>query len=134
VVNAVAFDGWPTLERSSMARRGLTTEIGSSMSKYVELFVINYGLAKVWLINVTGASEPLLHVHAGLLIFVLAAVLLRRRIGSWTPIALVTLLGVGNEIVDCLGPNPTTARESVIDLANTVFWPAILFAIMWRIR
>jgi hypothetical protein len=104
------------------------------MGRHVDLFAINYGLAKAWLIEVTGASEPLLHVHAGLLIFVLAAVFLRRRIGSRVPLALVALFAIGNEIVDFFDPYPRTVQESVADLVNTIFWPAILFALMRRFR
>lgn len=97
------------------------------MFEVVEL----YSGAKVALGDWTGASEDLLHVHAGLLIFVLAALLLRRRMRSPWPLVLVIIFAAGNEMVDFASPRQTPI-EWVAAFINTVFWPAILFLIARR--
>jgi hypothetical protein len=92
-----------------------------------------YSDGKRWLSDTFGASEDLLHIHAGLLIFVIAALLFRHRMRSRVPIALVYLFAVGNEIMDIFGPSPNASRlEPWLDIFNTVFWPTILFVIARR--
>ena len=90
-----------------------------------------YSSAKTALAEWTGASEDLLHIHAGLLIFVLAALLLHRRMRSPWPLVLVILFAAGNEIVDFTTPRQTPL-EWVADFINTVFWPTVLFLIARR--
>ena len=86
------------------------------------------GLAESW-----GASEDLLHVHAGLLIFFLAALLFRRRMRSPVPIALVYAFALGNEVVDALAPGGRDSTwEPVLDILNTIVWPTLLFMLARR--
>ena len=88
---------------------------------------------KKWLSDTLGASEDLLHVHAGLMIFVAAALLFRPRMRSRVPIALVYFFAVGNEVMDVFGPTPSASRlEPWLDIFNTVFWPTVLFIIARR--
>ena len=92
-----------------------------------------YSDGKRWLSDAVGASEDLLHVHAGLMIFVAAALLFRHRMRSRVPIALVYFFAVGNEIMDFFGPTPSTSRlEPWLDIFNTVLWPTLLFIIARR--
>ncbi len=85
---------------------------------------------EVW----TGASQELLHVHAGLLIFVGAALVLRKKFRSPVPLALVFVLAVVNELVDLINGPSARPSEPYWDVANTVFWPCVLFmlALRWR--
>lgn len=97
--------------------------------------VASYAAAKGAVIAFTGAPEDLLHVHAGLLIFVLAAFLLRRKMRSPIPLALVAFFAVLNEVFDLLaGGTRQTTLEPYIDIANTLFWPAVLFLLARRWR
>lgn len=77
-------------------------------------------------------SDDLLHVHLGLLIFVLAALVTRRRMRSWWPLGVVTAFAVVNEIVDYLTPGSWSARLSALDLLNTLVWPSVLFLLARR--
>jgi hypothetical protein len=92
-----------------------------------------YSTAKADLGDVLGASQDLLHVHAGLLIFFVAALLLRRRMRSWVPICLVWAFAFGNELIDAFSPiNGNSAWEHGADIMNTVFWPTLLFLLARR--
>lgn len=79
-----------------------------------------------------GASEALMHVHVGLIIFVLTALLMRRRMASTWPLAAVAMLAVLNEVVDYVGPSPSSLSQSAADFINTVLWPAVLFLLARR--
>ena len=92
-----------------------------------------YSAAKTSLGATLGASEDLLHVHAGLLIFFAAALLFRRRMRSRIPVGLVWLFALANELLDAFSPIPSPSRWEVpVDVVNTVFWPALLFLLARR--
>ena len=92
-----------------------------------------YSAAKTSLGATLGASEDLLHVHAGLLIFFAAALLFRRRMRSRIPVGLVWLFALANELRDAFSPIPRPSRWEVpVDVVNTVFWPALLFLLARR--
>lgn len=104
------------------------------MEEFFEPFIIAYGQAKTWLTNYTGATEDLLHVHAGLLIFVVSALVLKKKMRSPVPLALVVLFALLNEVIDHLAGGPQDSLEPYVDLANTVFWPTVLFLVARRWR
>lgn len=80
-----------------------------------------------------GASEDLLHLHAGLIIFFAAALLFKRRMRSRVPIALVYAFAIGNELVDLLLAGSSASRwEPAVDVLNTVLWPTLLFLLARR--
>jgi len=83
--------------------------------------------------DATGATEDLLHVHFGVLIFVVVAVAFRRRMHSWWPVSLVWAFALANELVDCFAAD-WQADASALDVLNTVFWPTILFLVARRRR
>jgi hypothetical protein len=92
-----------------------------------------YSTAKSDLSLILGASEDLLHIHAGLLIFFASALLFRRRMRSRIPIALVWVFAFGNELVDAFSPGASASRwEPAADVANTVVWPTLLFLLARR--
>ena len=92
-----------------------------------------YGEIKQAMTEATGATEELLHVHFGLLIFVAVALILRRRMHSNWPVGLVWAFALGNEAVDVFA----TGYElwpSLLDIVNTVLWPTILHLVARRRR
>lgn len=93
-----------------------------------------YAALKHKLAAFTGAQEDLLHVHAGLLIFVVAALILRRKMRSPVPLIVVIVFAAANELLDQISGEPATPLEPYVDFANTVFWPAILFVLARRWR
>ena len=96
--------------------------------------VRQYSALKSWLSDYTGAEEGLLHVHFGLLIFVVTALLLQRRMRSPWPLAAVAFFAVANEVVDYVGPDPWPLWGSLADVLNTLFWPTLLFLLARRGR
>lgn len=87
---------------------------------------------KVALGETTGMSENLVHVHAGLAIFVVTALLLRKRMRSLIPLAVVIALAVLNEAVDYLYGIKWDYMSSGMDLINTILWPIVLFLLARR--
>ena len=79
-----------------------------------------------------GISESLLHLHAGLAIFVVTALLLRKRMRSWIPLAVVVVLAMVNEMIDYRYSPGWDVGASLKDLANTIVWPLILFLLARR--
>lgn len=79
-----------------------------------------------------GASESLIHVHVGLAIFVVTALLLRQRMRSWIPLAVVLVLAILNEVVDYNYGILWDYISSGMDLINTIFWPTVLFLLARR--
>lgn len=84
------------------------------------------------LIIVTGATEDLLHVHIGLAIFVLTALLLKRRMRSPWPLAVVAIMSLANEVVDFFTHEVWDWWPNTLDLVNTIFWPGVLFLLARR--
>ena len=102
------------------------------MSPWINSLIAGYAEAKASLGEQLGATEELLHVHVGLLIFIATALLLRRRMASGWPIAVVGVLAFLNEFLDYVGPSSAPMWRSVLDIVNTLLWPGILFLLARR--
>jgi hypothetical protein len=94
---------------------------------------LHYSLLKQWMAETTGATEELLHVHFGLLIFVVVAVVFRRRMHSLWPVSMVWVFALFNELIDFLAPE-WVFYTSALDVLNTVLWPTALFLVARRRR
>ena len=105
-----------------------------TVTRYLESAAAYYGEAKHGIGAWTGASQELLHVHAGLAIFVAASLVLRRKFRSPIPLALVAVFAVLNELADWLDGPSADPFEPYWDIANTVFWPCVLFLLARRWR
>jgi len=105
-----------------------------SATAYLNTAASGYAEAKFAIEHWTGATQSLMHVHAGLLIFALTALLFRKKMRSPLPLACVALFAALNEIVDWWGGKPIDTAEPLVDFANTVFWPIVLFALARRWR
>lgn len=97
-------------------------------------YVEAYSAAKLSLGKALGVTDDLLHLHVGLAIFVVTALLLPRRMRSPWPHAAVAAFPLANEIVDYPEPEPCSATRSALDVLNTMFWPAVLFLLARRGR
>lgn len=79
-----------------------------------------------WIGDGTGASDTLLHVHAGLAILFLARVVTRRSLATPIPFLIVCVAALGNEVMDRLVFGSWRWDDTLLDLANTLFWPLVL--------
>jgi hypothetical protein len=81
----------------------------------------------------TGASDSLLHVHAGLAILFLARLITRRSLATPVPFLVVVVAEVANEIMDRLTYGSWRLADTGLDLVNTLFWPFVLMVgLRWR--
>ncbi len=88
---------------------------------------------KLWLQDLVGLSKDAMHIYVGLTVFLLAALVLRRPLRDWRPLAAVMLVALAGEIWD-LVEWTNRGKEARWpnhwhDLWNTVFWPLVLFAL-----
>jgi hypothetical protein len=81
----------------------------------------------------TGASDSLLHVHAGLAILFLARLVTRCSLATPIPFLVVLVCEVANEIMDRLSYGSWRVADTGLDLLNTLFWPFVLMVgLRWR--
>lgn len=84
----------------------------------------------------TGMSRPLLHVHAGMAVYLLGQVVLRNRRGSFLALVLVAEVALFNEVMNRLYYGSWRWSDTLGDLALTLFWPAACLAVSkyrrWR--
>lgn len=92
----------------------------------------SYSATKRALVALLGMTDDLLHVHLGLALFAVTALLTRRRMQSWWPLGIVVAFALGNEVIDYFAAEDWSDRLSALDVANTVVWPLVLFLLARR--
>ena len=81
----------------------------------------------------TGASDSLAHVHGGMVILILARILTRRSLATWTPFLFVLSAALMKEIADRIAHGQWRMPDTAFDIINTIFWPLILMlGLRWR--
>lgn len=98
------------------------------MLKYFDDLAAFWLVQKNWIVHHATITDDALHVHGSLLIFLLSAVIIRRRpdnIWSWL---IVLTLELFNEYADMHGATRGEAdiAASLHDIYNTMFWPTII--------
>ena len=81
----------------------------------------------------TGASDSLLHVHAGMAVLLVARILTGRSLATPIPFLVVCVAALANEVLDRITHGLWRPRDTALDLVNTLFWPFVLM-IGLRIR
>jgi len=79
--------------------------------------------------HVTGMSDKLLHVHAGMAIFLMSAVVLGRPLSDPVPLLVVFVAEIANEVRDRILNGSWPWRDTLGDVASTLFWPACIFSL-----
>lgn len=85
-----------------------------------------YAAIKDAIANDTGLANTILHIHAGLLILLMARLGTGRNLGSFIPFAIVLVLELANESVDRLNHGSWRWPDTMSDVGNTLFWPFVL--------
>ena len=75
----------------------------------------------------TGVTDSLLHVHAGMAILILTRVITRRSLATPLPLIVVAIAEAANEVMDRLHYGSWRWEDTLGDVANTLFWPCVLF-------
>lgn len=81
----------------------------------------------------TGASDSLLHVHAGMAVLLIARIISGRSLATPVPFLAVCVFALGNEVLDRINHGAWRWLDTGLDLLNTIFWPFVLM-IGLRIR
>lgn len=74
----------------------------------------------------TGLSDTVLHIHAGMAILLLARLASGRSLGTLLPLSMVAVAEFGNEVMDRLHFGSWRWPDTLGDVANTLFWPAVI--------
>jgi hypothetical protein len=78
--------------------------------------------------HASGMPDPLLHLHAGMAIFLGASLFSRRSIGGALPLAVVWTAELANELLNRQTYGSWRWSDTSGDLLNTLLWPSLLFA------
>lgn len=97
-----------------------------------------YESMKRQLVPADESIRALIHVHAGMALWLLLALVLRRRLSSVIPLAGVWLVMALTEIFDISTRWPVRQdwvwQHAASDMAQSLTWPTILWAIcFWRL-
>jgi hypothetical protein len=79
------------------------------------------------IVNVTGMTRPMLHMHAGMGMYLLGQVLLGTRRGSFLAIMLVLQVELFNELMNKLYNGSWRWPDTRQDIAVTLFWPIMCY-------
>lgn len=78
------------------------------------------------ILALTGWTDKMAHMNAGMAIYVLARIVLRTRRASMPALATVAGLEIANEILDVIHAGHLDLAEAVSDFCYTMAWPTIL--------
>jgi hypothetical protein len=91
-----------------------------------------YTSITIWIGSNTGSTDMVLHIHAGMAVFLAARLITRRSLATPLPLACVYLAEAFNEGMDRLG-HGVWMPDTLSDILYTVFWPTALFlGLRWR--
>lgn len=93
-------------------------------------FPARYEAAIGWIVSLCPPPDKFAHTYAGLAIWMLAALLLRRSLASAAPLLVVIAAEVANEIVDRFAHGSWMWHDTLGDAAATWFWPVVLAGLM----
>ncbi len=86
-----------------------------------------YQAWSLWIGDGTGLSDTILHLHAGMAIFLVARVVSGRSLGSWLPITIVLIAALGKEVADRIVYDSWRWQDTPWDVLATMFWPTMLW-------
>ena len=81
------------------------------------------------IVDVTGMSRPMLHMHAGMAIYLVTQFALRDRRGSLIALVAVLQLELLNEVMNRLHKGSWHWDDTLGDIALTLFWPSLCYAV-----
>ena len=79
-----------------------------------------------WIGDGTGLPDTVLHLHAGLLVLMLARIVTGRSLGSMIPWLFVLAAETFNEVMDRLHFGNWRWHDTIGDMATTLFWPTVI--------
>jgi len=83
---------------------------------------------KLWLANASGLDHATLHVHIGMLIWIVGVVV-AGDIGAIWPLAVAIAAELANETLDRVRTGSWRIADTTQDIVNSVLWPVVLFTL-----
>ncbi len=74
----------------------------------------------------SGLDDSVLHTHGGILILLVARLVTRFRLSTMVPLAILTILELSNETMDCMSLGRCPWPDTSSDLFHTLLWPTLL--------
>lgn len=93
-------------------------------------FLVWYEQTASWIVSFCPPPDKVAHSYAGLAIWLVAALTLRKPLHSVWPLLAAIALELGNEVIDRMAHGSWRMSDTTRDLAATWFWPFLLFACM----
>jgi hypothetical protein len=84
-----------------------------------------------WIMSATALPDSTLHVHVGLLIFFGVALLLRGKLASPWPLAVVTAAELFNECMDAAFFGSWRWDDTGRDIFHSLLWPVLVSLGAW---
>ena len=81
--------------------------------------------------GLSGQSFAMLHVHAGLLIYIVCQIAIRDRRGSWLALGIVAQAELLNEILDNFYFGSWRWTDTISDVVLTLMWPTLLVLVSY---
>src|SRR5688572_5719732 len=85
-----------------------------------------YQEAIAWIVETSVMSQPLLHVHIGMALFLATRLISRQRLDTMTPLAVVIVAELLNELLDRAHFGAWRWRDTASDVFHTLLWPVLL--------
>lgn len=85
-----------------------------------------YTHAITWIGDGTGLPDTILHIHAGMVVLLLARVVTRRSLGTLVPLSVVAAAEFANELLDRLHYGGWRWPDTTLDVFNTLLWPTVI--------
>ena len=79
-----------------------------------------------WIGDGTGLPDTILHIHAGMALLMIARLITRRSFGTFIPLTVVAAGEAFNEVMDRLNYGSWRWDDTLLDIANTMFWPTVI--------
>lgn len=83
-----------------------------------------------WVVVQAGGSDKLVHLNVGLLLWIAAALVLRRPLRSRVPLLVVAAIQVANEAVDYHVRTGWTWQDTLLDMLATLGWPTVIWLML----
>ena len=82
-----------------------------------------------FIVDATGMTRAMLHLHAGMTIYLAAQFFLRDRRSSIYALVIVVQVEILNEIMNWLHRGDWRWPDTISDVLLTIFWPTICYAV-----
>ncbi len=79
-----------------------------------------------WIGDGTGLPDTILRIHAGMALLMIARLITRRSFGTFIPWTVVAAGEAFNEVMDRLNYGSWRWDDTLLDIANTMFWPTVI--------